>query len=181
MLTPDAIGAVSAYWTDMFGLGLLTAVPTASGYTVAQPAALMSCFLCMAPKGTSVTRLGIEVTAPGATPSGLNALALYDESANLIDQTGDMSAAFGSTGFVEGSLSQARTLTAGANYYICVITNFSGTLPHLAATGTSGSANIPALNGHYMSLFKNAVASFPASFVPSALSINSGNYIAYAR
>lgn len=174
-------GIVIASLCDMYGLGLLTADPLSSGYTVAQPPGLMSCFLCMAPKAKTVSILGIDVTAAGVTPSGLNALALYTEAGVLIDQTGDMTAAFESVGYAEGTLGSSHTLTPGANYYICVITDFTGSQPHLAATGTSGSANLPALNGHYVSLFKTGQASFPASFTPSAFSINSGNYIAYAR
>ena len=175
-------GLLVADLCDMYGLGLLTADPLSSGYTVAQPAALMSCFLVNAPKAKTVSTLGIQLTAVGVTSSGYNGLALYTEAGALIDQTADMSAAFAAVAkFIEGAMGGSHPLTAGANYYLAVITNFSGTLPHLAATGTSGSANIPALNGHYPSLFSTGHATFPASFSPSAFSVNSGNYIAYAR
>lgn len=180
-VTPDAIGAMTAYWADMLGLGLLTAPLTDSGFTVSQTAGNMVCFLCIAAKTRTVSTLGIQVTAAGVTGSGVNALALYTEAGVLIDQTGDMTAAFSAVGFAEGAMGASHQVVAGTNYYLCVLTHFSGTAPKFAATGTASSANIPVINGHYPALFKAAQASFPASFTPSSFSLNSGHYIAYAR
>jgi hypothetical protein len=180
-VTPDAIGAVSAYWTDMLGLGMLTAPLTDCGFTVSQTAGNLVCFLCTPPKTKTVSTLGIQVTAAGVTGSGVNALALYTEAGVLIDQTGDLTAAFSAIGFAEGAMGASHQLVAGTNYYICVLTHFSGTAPKFAATGTASSANIPVINGHYPAIFKAAQAAFPASFTPSSFSLNSGHYIAYAR
>lgn len=168
-------------WTDMLGLGLLTAPPIDSGFTVLQTAGNHVCFLVIAPKTTTISTLGIQVTAAGVTGSGTNALALHTEAGVLIDQTGDMTTAFSSIGAAEGAMGASHQVVAGTNYYLSVLTHFSGTSPKFAATGTASTANIPAINGHYPAVFKTAQTSIPASFTPSTYSLNSGHYVAWAR
>lgn len=177
-----APAAVSSFgWTDMLGLGLLTAAPTWSGFTATQTAGNHVVCLVIATKTATVTTLGIQVTAGGVTGSGVNSLQLYTEAGVLVDQTGDMTSAFGSIGFAEGAMGGAQQVVAGANYYLGVLTHFSGTLPKFAATGTASTANIPVVNGHYPAVFKALQASAPSSFTPSSYSVNSGHYIMYAR
>lgn len=180
-VTPDAIGAISADWTSMLGVALLTAKFTESAVTYQQtPGDLVLC-LCTPPKTKTITNLALWVTVAGVTGSGVNALALYDENGNLIDQTGDMTTAWSSAGMVEGALGGSHTVTAGTNYYLGFLTHFSGTSPHLAATGTAQTANFPLANGHRTAIFKSGQASIPSSFVPSSFTPNSGYFIMYAR
>lgn len=180
-ITPDAIGAVGANWLDMLGLGLLTVPPTESGFTVNSVAGNMVCNLVTATKTKTIQTLGIQVTTAGVTGSGVNALALYTEAGVLIDQTGDMTTAMSSIGFAEGTMAASHQVVEGTNYYLCELSHFSGTVPKFAATGTASSANIPVLNGHYISVFKTGQATFPASFTPSTFSLNTGHYIMYGR
>jgi len=175
-------GAVTSGICDMYGLGLCTVDRlTDSGYSSAQSAGDLVLFLVNAPKTATVGTLGIQVTVGGVTGSGVNAMALYTEAGVLIDQTGDMTAAMSSVQFAEGALGSSHTVTAGTNYFLAVLTHFSGGAPKFAATGTTQSSNIPVLAGHYTAIYKSAQAVFPASFTPSSYTLNSGNYVAYAR
>ena len=121
-----------------------------------------------------VTNLGIWLTLAGVTASGANGLALYTEAGVLIDQTGDMSAAFAGTGYIEAALGAQQQLSANASYYIGVLSHFSGTAPK-AASALAGQA-IPVIKGHYLSLTKSATATFPGSFTPSALTTSTAAY-----
>lgn len=180
-LTPDAIGAVSAGWAEMLGLGLLTADPRMSAVTYQLTSGDLVLQLCTPSKTKSISTLGVWVTAAGVTGSGVNALMLFNESGTLIDQTGDMTTAFSSTGMAEGALGGSHTVTVGTNYYLGFLTHFSGTSPHFAATGTTQTANFPVINGHYLAIFKSGQASVPSSFTPSSYTPNSGYFIMYAR
>lgn len=181
ILTPDAIGAVSSDWASMLGVALLTAKFTESGVTYQQtPGDLVLC-LCTAPKTKTISKLALWVTAAGVTGSGANALALFDETGNLIDQTGDMTTAWSSTGMPEGILGGSHTVTAGTNYYLGFLTHFSGTSPHCGATGTAQTANFPVANGRRTAIFKSSQAAIPLSFDPSSYTPNSGYFVMYAR
>ena len=175
------LGAVASDWCDMLGLGLLTAPLTDSAVTYqVTPGDLVLC-LCTPAKTRSISTLGIWVTAAGATGSGTNALMLFSEAGVLIDQTGDMTAAFSSAGMAEGAMGGAHTVTAGTNYFLGFLTHFSGTSPHFAATGTTQTANFPVVNGHYTAIFKGGQLSVPSSFTPSSYTPNSGYFIMYGR
>lgn len=167
--------------TDMLGLGLLSAKLTDTGYQSPQTSGDFVCFLCVAPKTITISTLGIQVARAGVTGSGTNALSLHTEAGVLIDQTGDMTTAFSSTGAAEGAMGASHVITAGTNYYLGVNTHFSGTTPAFEATGTSSSPNVYAVNSHYQAIFKSGQASIPASFTPSSYSINTGVYVAWAR
>lgn len=172
---------VASDWADMLGVALLTARFTESGVTYQQtPGDLVLC-LCTASKTKSISSLAAWVTAGGVTASGVNALMLFTESGTLIDQTGDMSAAWASAGMVEGALGGSHVVTAGVNYYLGFLTHFSGTSPHFAATGTAQTANFPLTNGRRTALFKSGQASVPTSFDPSTYTLNSGYFVLYAR
>jgi len=175
------LGAVASDWCDLLGVALLTAKFTESGVTYQQtPGDLVLC-LCTPPKTKSISSLAAWVTAGGVTPSGVNALMFFDETGNLIDQTGDMSSAWSSAGMVEGALGGSHTVTAGVGYYLGFLTHFSGTSPHFAATGTAGTANFPLANGHRTAIFKGGQTSVPLSIDPSSYTPNSGYFIMYGR
>ena len=178
----QAANLISSGICDMYGLGLCTVERlTDSGYSSAQSAGDFVLFLVNAPKTATISTLGIQVTVAGVTGSGVNGMALYTEAGVLIDQTGDMTAAISSIQFAEGAMGSSHTVIAGTNYWLSVLTHFSGGAPRFAATGTTQSSNIPILNGHYTSIYHSGIASFPGSFTPSAYTLNSGNYVAYAR
>lgn len=180
-VTPDAIGAMSAAFAEMLGLGLLTADPRMSAVTYAQTAGDLVLCLCTPSKTKTIQTLGVWVTAAGVTGSGVNALALFTEAGVLIDQTGDMTAAFSATGWQEGVMGASHTVTAGTGYYLGFLTHFSGTTPHFAATGTTQTANFPVINGHRTAIFKSSQAAIPASFDPSSYTPNSGYFILGGR
>lgn len=181
VLTPDAIGAVGANWADMLGVALLTAPFTASGVTYQQTPGDYVLQLCTATKTRTISKLALWVTAAGVTGSGVNALVICDEAGNLIDQTGDMTTAWSSTGMPEGTLGGSHIVTAGTNYYLGFLTHFSGTSPHCGATGTAQTANFPLANGHRTAIFKSGVTSVPLSFDPASYTPNSGYFVMYAR
>jgi hypothetical protein len=181
LYNPASSGA-SFGQNDLVGVGLLSGSATYdTGYSSTQSAGDLVCCLAVAPKTVAVSTLGIQVTGAGVTGSGTNALALYTEAGVLIDQTGDMTTAFSSVQYAEGAMGGPQTLTAGTNYYLVVLSHFSGTAVKFAATGTVNTSNFPALNSHYVAVYKSAQASIPASFTPSSYTLNSGLYIMYAR
>lgn len=181
LLTPDSIGAVSAGFAEMCGLGLLTADPRMSGVTYQlTPGDLVLCLMTPS-KTKTISSLAAWVTAAGVTGSGVNALMLYSEAGVLIDQTGDMTATWSSTGMVEGAMGASHTVTVGTNYYLGFLTHFSGTSPHFAATGTTQTANFPVTNGHYLAIYKSGQASVPSTIVPASFTPNSGYFILSGR
>jgi hypothetical protein len=124
----------------------------------------------------TLSQLGIWLTLAGVTASGYNGLALYTEAGVLIDQTPDMSVAFAGTGYIPSNMSTLTNYvtSANTNYYLSVLSHFSGTVPK--AAGKLAGQNIPPINGHYFSVSKSGVATFPANFTPSSYSTSSGSY-----
>ncbi|HXT88123.1 MAG TPA: hypothetical protein VN714_02590 [Trebonia sp.] len=121
-----------------------------------------------------VTNLAIWLTLAGATASGANGLALYDETGNLIDQTADLSAQFATLGLIEAPLGAQHQLAANTSYYVGVLAHFSGTTPK--AGSALAAVAIPVMRGHYLSLTKSSIASFPASFTPSTYATSTAAY-----
>jgi hypothetical protein len=124
----------------------------------------------------TVTNLGIWLTLAGVTSSGANGLALYTEAGTLIDQTADLSTAFAAgTGYTEAPLSGGtQNLSANTNYYVAVLSHFSGTTPK-AAAAVAGQV-IPVVKSHYPSLTKSAMSAFPSSFTPSSYATATAAY-----
>jgi hypothetical protein len=121
--------------------------------------------LCTATEAAVITKLGALLSAAGVTPgAGVNRLALFTEAGVQAAVTGDMTTAFESTGFAEGTITP-YTLTEGANYYLMILTSFTGTVPSVA--GPSLSVTMPALNGHYLNGSLASQATVPASITPS--------------
>lgn len=162
-----------------YGLGLLTLNPMLVATDGASGAAVFLVVLATAAQNVNVTKLGCWVASAGVTPgAGTNTMALYSEAGVLIAQTGDMTAAFEATGFQEGTIT-STALAAGTNYYLAVLTDFTGTTPYLYSY--NASVIPPALNGHYPSLFIGSQTSMPASFTPSTAGANGQTYVMYAR
>lgn len=130
------------------------------------------------PGGQPITSLGAWLFAGGVTPGGVNGLALFTEAGSLVAQTVDMSTAFTGTGWVSGNLAGGPVTPAKGGYYLAALTNF-GTAPHFKAADTT--TNLPAINGHYPSVFLAAQSSFPASFNPATANLNSGTYYLTAQ
>lgn len=124
----------------------------------------------------SIADLGIWITTAGVTASGYNGLALYTEAGVLIDQTPDLSTAFATTGYIQNAFNSILSYNTQANtsYYLSVLSHFSGTAPK-AASKIAGQV-IPVINGHYFSISKSGVATFPANFTPSTYTTSTASY-----
>lgn len=144
---------------------------TAGGSTLTAGFLLLN---CVQPGPILATNLGIWLTTAGLTSSGTNALALYDANGNLIDQTADMSTQFAAGGYQEAALGSTHQLSANTNYYLAVLSHFSGTVPKAAAE--IAGANIPVMHGAYASLSKSGTASFPSSVTLSTLALSTASY-----
>jgi hypothetical protein len=86
----------------------------------------------------------------------------------------------GSPGDVYGTLTSSSTLTPGSNYYIAMLTNFTGTTVEILCPGT-GNQNHGPLNGHYLAGYFSSQGSMPASITPSSITQSSSAYFLYAR
>jgi hypothetical protein len=161
------------------GLGLLTVDPSACGTVNTLSNEVLFAFLVTAPNSQAVTKLGIWVTTAGVTPgAGVNRLALFSETGTLLEQTGDMTTAFESTGWAEGTIS-SYNIVAGTNYYLAVLASFTGTIPDAAELAATTA--VPGLNGHYLAVGLNGQATMPSSITPSTMTTQSRVYALYAR
>lgn len=122
---------------------------------------------------TTISTLGVWVTAGGVTGTGVNAMALYTEAGTLVDKTGDMTTALSSAGWASGALTGgAQSISSGA-YYAGLLAHFT-TDPQIAAQ--AATTTIPTINGHRPSIFVASQATVPASVNVGAASGNSGAY-----
>jgi hypothetical protein len=152
----------------MLSLAMTTLDLYACSGTLGPGAQALIGILTTAPRSVTIARLGCWVASGGVTPgTGVNGLAIYSEAGSLLNRTADMTAAFGTPGYAEGPLTGDVTLTAGANYYLCILHDFSGTSPSFAAGPGLGS--YPQIRGHYPSVAAFGQPSFPASITPSAI------------
>lgn len=84
--------------------------------------------------GGTISNIGLAVTVAGGTlTSGQNLAAIYDSSGNRIALTSDQTTAWGTTGFKSCALTASVSLTAGADYYVAVLS--VGTTPITLARG----------------------------------------------
>lgn len=176
-LPPGPVGGPSA---AALGLALLTFPPGTVESTLSNNAEGIVWCLVTAVKTTTIGFLGAWILTPAVTTgTGVNKIGLYSEAstAALLTSTGDMTTAFQSAGWAEGACT-AQAVTAGTNYYLAFISNFTGTRPGLAQVGNQ---NVPALNGHYLNLFATGQADLPATFTPSSASLLFGTVCMYAR
>jgi hypothetical protein len=140
-----------------------------SGSTV--PAQELLVTLATATQTVSLTKMATWIGGAGVTAgAGINGLAIYTEAGLLLGQTVDMTAAFQvASSYAQANLTANVPVTAGTNYYLCYLHNFTGTVPTIPGfippPGTT-----PVINGHILHGFLASQASFPASFSPGGLS-----------
>lgn len=157
-LSPASIGLAIASFVNPF-----TATTNAMGDGES------NAVLATALTGGSITKLGIAIAGAGITPgAGINKLAIFDSSGNLLGQTVDMTTAFESAGWAEGALTAPAAVTAGKNYYLWAVSSFSGTPPDYAGPNNVMNSTQP-LNGVYLGGYAVGVVTVPASFTPSGL------------
>jgi hypothetical protein len=160
------------------GLAFWTYSPLLCAESAGNPASNGNLLLCLARAVAAVpiNKLGVNVLTAGVTPgAGVNRMTLFTAAGVLVAQTTDMTAALQSTGYTEGTISGGAAVTAGTEYYLGIVTSFTGTTPLIS--GNSGSPNFPFnIRGFYPSIFLTGQATVPASFTPSAASLNSGSY-----
>lgn len=162
------------------GLTVMTVTPNFWLTTFSLSAQQVYLVLATAQSSATVTKLGVYLTGAGVTAgAGVNRLAIYSEAGTLLQQTGDMTSAFGGTGWVEGTI-PAQALTAGTNYYIGVLCNFTGTAPTCAGIALNAAGNT-VLNTHYPAGTLNGQATVPASITPASLSNLQNLPAMYAR
>jgi len=153
----------------MFGLAMWTTSLYAASLSYGPSAQTFLAVLARAGSAVTVNKLGAWiVTAGSGAGAGINGMALYSESGTRLAVTGDMTAAFQTTGYVEGTLTSSYTLAAGTSYYIVFLNNFSSA-PVLATNGSTGT--YPIIRGHYASVVAFSQTSFPASITPSSLTM----------
>lgn len=116
------------------------------------------------------------VTAGSGLTSGQNLLGLYSNTGTLLATSGDMTAAFGSTGFKTGVITPvSATVTT---YYLAVLTN--GTTPPVLATGAGHgiasitNANLSTANSRWLTSGTGQTA-LPGSVTLSSATPNSGS------
>jgi hypothetical protein len=151
----------------MLGLAMQTVPLYSCSGTLPPAAQTFVLVLAQAQASVTLNKLGIWPDTAGATPgAGINGLALYSEAGTLLGQTGDMTAAFETTGYAEGTITGGAPVTWGTNYYLGVLCNL-GTPPLFIAG--PGLASYPAIRGHYPSVVAFGQAAFPSTVTPSSM------------
>jgi len=149
-----------------FGLAMASIMPFMARGTLGCTNEQWYAVRCTAYKTGNVTFLGVWLTTAGVTAgAGVNRLALYSATGTLLQQTGDLTTAFQSTGITEGAIT-SQAVTAGTDYWLALLTSFTGTVPQVAQDGLAGS--LPAINGLYTVGTLATQATVPASFTPSS-------------
>lgn len=174
---PSAFVASSAANTaQAYGLSFMTVDPVLCAAGNSIPAQLMLAILVRAIKAETINKLGTWIKTAGVTAgAGVNGLAIYSAAGVLLGQTGDMTAAFQvANSFQEGTIAGGQAVVANTDYYLCFLANFTGTA--VVVPGTNVTANVPSIRSNFVTLTLAAQASFPASFTPSALTLNNGTF-----
>jgi hypothetical protein len=161
------------------GLGFLTAQLTARNTYNNGSAGIAYYVLFTAPISQSISVLAVMVEQAGVTAgSGINGMALFSAAGTLLESTGDMTSAMESTGWAEGTLGGSYSLVQGTNYYVAVVSDFTGTAPHFSGQGGTGPVTL--VNGNYCAGYKTGVTSW-ASFTPSGITNQAIAFLAYGR
>lgn len=151
----------------LFGLALWTTPMFTASLTYGPGAQTLVAVLTRSTEAVTLTKLGTWIVTVGSgAGAGVNGMALYSEAGTRLAVTGDMTAAFQSTGYVEGTLTSSQDIAAETNYYLVFLNNFS-TAPTIATNGSPGS--YPAIRGHYPSVVAFGQATFPTSFTPGSM------------
>ena len=150
-----------------FGLALASCQPLAASTATTAVNETLYLARMTARATTSITKLGCWITGAGVTPgAGVNLMAIFSAAGAQLQVTGDLTTALESTGIAEGTIT-SQAVVAGTDYWIGLLTSYSGTAPHFA--GASAAAAIPAINSVYSAGSITTQATMPASFTPSSL------------
>lgn len=164
------LAAAPGYGESVAGFGLALASMAPSAASTATTAVNETLYLARmtARTTTSITKLGCWITGAGVTPgAGVNVMSIFNAAGTtLLQTTGDLTTAIESTGIVEGTIT-SQALVAGTDYWIALLTSYSGTAPHFA--GGSAAAAIPAVNSVYSAGSIASQATMPTTFTPSSL------------
>jgi hypothetical protein len=119
----------------------------------------------------TINNLGLWLGTAGITPNGVNAMALFDETATQLAITGDMSTALSSSGnngtYVEAAVGTPVTTAEATDYYVTLLCHMA-TPPLIAGAFTPSVPNLPAIKGHRAGVEVSGQATIPASFNPAA-------------
>ena len=170
-LTRQGDAAAGGISLGALGFAIAT-MPVMSMNSTGQGLPSQEVFCCLATAAVtkSITTLGLILTRAGITSANTNAMAIFSESgATQLGITSSMATALAAgTGPCEGTLTSPVPLTAGTNYFIAILTSFTGTTP-LSAGLSLPTAGDVVLNGHYLgNLSSTGHATMPASFTPSS-------------
>jgi len=130
--------------------------------------------------GTHVDLVGSTFTnayvSGGTLTRSANVAAIYDGSGNFVSCTGDMVSTWqGSTGVLSMALATAKTLTAGSNYYVGLLS--VGTTPLAVTRGVGGTAidNAGTISGATLRFATNssALTKLKNTITPSTNSVTS--------
>jgi hypothetical protein len=167
------------------GLAIATCGPAQPLSGVAMTSQKFYAFLCTATVTKTITTLGIYQTVAGVTAVGgsVNGLAIYAAAGGSpLATTGDMTSAFAAavSGFqaTEGTLGSSQRVIAGTNYWLAVLTAYSGTVPQAATCTASG--NRGAVNGTFVAQTISGQTSFP-SLTPSSGQNQAQLFFIYGR
>jgi hypothetical protein len=108
-------------------------------------------------------------------------MGIYSVSGVQLAVTSDMTTAFQSTGWAEGTLATNPTITAGTDYFIALQANFTGTLLQVASQQASNTVPSLLSGTQYLTLSNSSFSSLPSSFTPGSASANKNMLIMYAR
>ena len=164
------------------GLGVaIQTMPVATLTTeVNSTAQFLYASLCTADITTTINHLGCYVQRAGITTgTGVNGLGIYSATGSQLAVTGDMTSAFASTGNQEGTLGSGVAITAGTNYYLVYLHNYTGTTPNLA--GMSVQSLSAAIRSLYPLGTVSSQASFPPSITPSSMGASANRNWIYGR
>ena len=167
------------------GLGMLIAtqdigvINSTSTYTLT--AGQFTAALCTAPASGLITHLGLYLSGGGTgTPSGDNGLAVYTAAGVLISKAAAMPLT--AIGWNEAAPLASVPVAAGTDYYLAALSTLSGTAPVAVGDYNLLAADPPVPGKNiYPALTESAVAAFPASFSPSALTPSGALLYSYGR
>lgn len=156
------------------GLVAHTVNPILASTSFTLNAGVCAFVLVRIPVAKTLAGMGTWVRAAASSANGsANGLAIFSEAGARLAQTADMTAELQSSGWQSKAFTGGPLAVAAGNYYFSFLSNF-GTGPQLAGTGAV--VNVPAIQGHYASVFLTSQTAFPASFDPAAATLNSGGY-----
>lgn len=108
--------------------------------------------------------IGIASQPTSGWTAGENFIGVYNNSGTLIAQTNDLSTQFAVSAIQAANFTASITATAGTEYFIALLLNFSGTAGTLKATGGGSSMNGPLVAPHRrVSTIGSGLTSLPAT------------------